>query len=668
MKPWRSLLQYLPALILLTTGALALGYGIGANFLGPNSYTTITTTTTATTATTETSFSTVSTTLTTVRTQTYTTTVRATANTSVAHPNSHSTSVTIEKSVGRNNNSSSAVLFALSIDRPSYRLGETMHIKGSVTNLSPTTNVTLILGEYQIYVFNSTGGEVWTSPIGFYDGLDNLRPMYTREYTLTPEETLELDYATADWNFTGLEVTPKVTASYTGTLVPEGTYIIEWSPLFGADLGQLAQITREPIKINFTITPATISITTNTITATTPQTKTYSTTITETVNRTTTVTVTTTTTKTVKITAFPSLCWSTYQHDYQRTGYSAGKAPQNNFILWVNHNVTAEFASPIVADGKFFIYSGGYTYAIDALTGSTIWKVATSIGVQPQLTYYNGSIIQGTRSSGLAIIDAETGSISSLSASNVLSMGGGAPIVDDRGVVYFGENHLQKPSPNSPYSTFFAYYLKNRTKLWEFSLPTDEQITSSPAITVDWRIVIFSAQHGLHALNASNGQQLWMFNNTSSGIQLSGASISGGRVFTVGTDGFIYALNQQNGSIVWRTQIASSISDVDSPAVGGGKVFASDGYKLYALDSEKGAVVWSFNLGKMESSPTVSGGLVFAVSTDGVLYALKESDGSVAWNLQLPVKYNTNMISAAVCDGVVFAGSDQGIWAIGARP
>lgn len=385
----------------------------------------------------------------------------------------------------------------------------------------------------------------------------------------------------------------------------------------------------------------------------------------------TTTTITTTATQlkntTTTMTGIPPLCWSTYQHDYQRTGSSTEKTPQSNATLWVNQDAQGAYASPIVADGKVFVYSGGYTYAIDALTGSTIWKVSSSIGVQPQLTYYNGLIIQGTRSSGLQIIDVETENSSFIQASNVLSAGGGAPIVDGKGVVYFGENHLRNPSPDSPDSTFFAYYLKNRTKLWEFSLP-DEQIVSSAAATADERIIIFPAQHGLHALNMTNGQQLWVF-SPPSGAGLSGVSISSdGRVFTVGADGTVYALNQLDGNNVWGTQVAASIRTAYPPAVGGGKVFAADGYKLHALDTRTGSIIWSLSLGEMNSSPTVSSGLVFASTRSGVLYALKEGDGSTSWSLNLPVEHNLAITSAVICDGIAFVASEEGIRAIGAKP
>ncbi|HEY4699280.1 MAG TPA: PQQ-binding-like beta-propeller repeat protein [Nitrososphaerales archaeon] len=223
------------------------------------------------------------------------------------------------------------------------------------------------------------------------------------------------------------------------------------------------------------------------------------------------------------------------------------------------------------------------------------------------------------------------------------------------------KRHHQTP----PDSTFFAYYLENRTKLWEYSL-LYEQISSSAALA-DGR-VIFRAQHGLHALNVTNGQQLWTF-RPPSGAGVSGVSISNdGHVFTVGADGNVYALNQQDGSIIWQTQVAASIENPNSPAVGGGKVFASDGYKLYALDAGKGSIIWSSSLGEIGSGPTVSGGLVFTASSSGVFYALKESDGSIAWSLRLQVEHSGSISSAAICDGIVFIASEEGVRAVGAKP
>lgn len=83
-----------------------------------------------------------------------------------------------------------------------------------------------------LHIYNSLGKEVWTSPIGIYDFLNNLRSSYELDLTLNPQETIDIEYATAEWNFTGIHLIPScegcnpVVAAYNGEYVSEGTYTI----------------------------------------------------------------------------------------------------------------------------------------------------------------------------------------------------------------------------------------------------------------------------------------------------------------------------------------------------------------------------------------------------------------------------------------------------------
>lgn len=81
-----------------------------------------------------------------------------------------------------------------------------MRIRGTVTNLTPNLMNDFFITEFQIAVYNSTGGQVWTSPIGIYDGLGGLRPTFDRQISIKPHETVEIPYVTETWNFTGLKI------------------------------------------------------------------------------------------------------------------------------------------------------------------------------------------------------------------------------------------------------------------------------------------------------------------------------------------------------------------------------------------------------------------------------------------------------------------------------
>ena len=68
-----------------------------------------------------------------------------------------------------------------------------------------------------------------------------------------------------------------------------------------------------------------------------------------------------------------------------------------------------------------------------------------------------------------------------------------------------------------------------------------------------------------------------------------------------------------------------------SPAVAEGAVFVgSQNGKVYALDANTGAVLWSTLIGgssSMEASPAVAGGIVYVGSPDDHLYALNAKTG-----------------------------------------
>lgn len=73
------------------------------------------------------------------------------------------------------------------------------------------------------------------------------------------------------------------------------------------------------------------------------------------------------------------------------------------------------------------------------------------------------------------------------------------------------------------------------------------------------------------------------------------------------------------------------------PVVAGGTLYAAsiDRHTLHALHAEEGTSRWSFTAGgRIDSPPTVHQGGVFFGSTDGWIYALRASDGALAWRFR----------------------------------
>ncbi len=95
-----------------------------------------------------------------------------------------------------------------------------------------------------------------------------------------------------------------------------------------------------------------------------------------------------------------------------------------------------------------------------------------------------------------------------------------------------------------------------------------------------------------------------------------------------------------------------------SPVIAGGIIYAGsrDG-KLYAIQESSGQLLWSYRTGSwVDSSATVVNNIVYFGSNDGSFTALNAKTGVKIWDYQVryPVKS-----SAAVADGKVYFGCDD---------
>ncbi|MGQ9731011.1 MAG: outer membrane protein assembly factor BamB family protein [Candidatus Zipacnadales bacterium] len=81
----------------------------------------------------------------------------------------------------------------------------------------------------------------------------------------------------------------------------------------------------------------------------------------------------------------------------------------------------------------------------------------------------------------------------------------------------------------------------------------------------------------------------------------------------------------------WKTQLGGRLT---APVVAGGRLYVAsiDTHTLHALDATTGRPRWAYTVGgRIDSPPTLYRGLVLFGSADGYVYALRASDGTLAW-------------------------------------
>lgn len=227
---------------------------------------------------------------------------------------------------------------------------------------------------------------------------------------------------------------------------------------------------------------------------------------------------------------------------------------------------------------------------------------------------------------------------------------------------------------------------------WKFS--TGAYLISSPAIVGDL-VYIGSTDGRLYAIDRASGAKRWALQTGARVV--SSPAVANGVVYVLSYDDTLYAANATTGTVVWKfathgehrytaTHLhgtlprAESMPDpydtfLSSPAVWNGTVYfgSSDG-NVYAVNASTGSLRWKFKTGDVvHSSPAVVGGTVYIGGWDTFFYALDAATGALRWKYKTgddPDEHNQVGIqsSPAVVDGVVyFGGRDSYLYALRAR-
>ena len=115
---------------------------------------------------------------------------------------------------------------------------------------------------------------------------------------------------------------------------------------------------------------------------------------------------------------------------------------------------------------------------------------------------------------------------------------------------------------------------------------------------------------------------------------------AGGVIYTLDSQAGVAAVDAASGGLIWQADV-STPSDPSSDASGGGLALASgtlyvtSGFgTLTALGAGNGAVRWTQDLDAAATgAPTTDGDLVYAVSRDGLGWAVETSNGRVRWQV-----------------------------------
>ena len=157
------------------------------------------------------------------------------------------------------------------------------------------------------------------------------------------------------------------------------------------------------------------------------------------------------------------------------------------------------------------------------------------------------------------------------------------------------------------------------------------------------RVFVLAADRSVNAFDGQTGRKLWVQQRPNEPLVLkqSGVMLAVGDTLVVGLAGRLAGLNPLNGSVRWEAPIASprGINDVERlvDLVGGvsrqGEVVCVRAFQasIGCVNAARGSLLWTK---PANGSQGLSGDsrLVYGAETDGVVLALRSTDGERVWS------------------------------------
>jgi len=274
-------------------------------------------------------------------------------------------------------------------------------------------------------------------------------------------------------------------------------------------------------------------------------------------------------------------------------------------------------SSPTVANGKVYFGSGdGNVYAVEAQSGTILWKFPTKDVVHSSAAVVNNTVYIGSWDSYLYAIDAETGqqkwafkSGEDNTIHNQVGFQSSPAVVD--GTVYIGcrDAHV------------YAIDAATGRKKWDY--PTNKSwVIGTPAVRDGMVYVGTSDSSRFMALDAKTGRLRFDFKT--GGYVFSSAALAGELAYVGSHNGRLYAIDAKAGKLAWDFQTDASKKDSMKLLSADGSLHQEAFSPTFGDFEDMYIDLYRFmSIGAIVSSPAVDKGVIYFGSMDGNLYALQ---------------------------------------------
>jgi eukaryotic-like serine/threonine-protein kinase len=297
--------------------------------------------------------------------------------------------------------------------------------------------------------------------------------------------------------------------------------------------------------------------------------------------------------------------------------------------------------APTVVDGHVYVESVSAVNAFDATTGDPQWSFPITGTAFFSHVAVAGGVVYALQQTPptLFAIDAATGT--ALWKLKVAD-GCGAPVTVVAGIVYVG---------SCGDSRLTAVDTSTHKVKWSFA--ADGQV-GRPAV-VGGHVYLASFNGKVYSLDEATGAFQWSVDLGS--VILEDPSVANGIIYIGTKAGIMYALDASNGSEDWHYQTGDTYT-TDAAIANGTVYFGAHDTYLYALKAKTGRLRWKFKTGKpIITNPTIANGVVYLSSYDKFTYALDAATGAKLWSF---LAGSSPLWNIAVSNGSLYCGYATG--------
>jgi outer membrane protein assembly factor BamB len=143
--------------------------------------------------------------------------------------------------------------------------------------------------------------------------------------------------------------------------------------------------------------------------------------------------------------------------------------------------------------------------------------------------------------------------------------------------------------------------------------------------------------------------------------------VDDGHIYGAGVDRKVYALDLETGALLWSRRLSGLVAG--GVLLSGDTVYVASSRpegRVYALSQDAGKQIWRSKTGPVAAPLTLVAGTIVVSSQRGVLLGINQSDGSIRWRRQMamariaPVEAGPGSVVVATVDSIYRLQVDDG--------